>query len=157
MLALCGDAAEAQKLAGEARNIYPEGTFVNGVQVPIIMAAIALKANQPQKAVEALAPAVAFERAFGIPVYLRALALLKAGASEKAAAEFQKMVDRRGAYWGDGAVWASAYVGLARACTMAGDSVRARKAYEDFFALWRDADADAPLLVQARKEYAALR
>ena len=52
---------------------------------------------------------------------------------------------------------ALAYVGLARAAAEAGDTAGARRAYEDFFEFWKDADADAPLLVEAQKEYAALR
>ena len=70
------------------------------------------------------------------------------------AAEFQRIIDHRGAYWG--ANYPLAYVGLARAATLAGDSAKAKTAYEEFFALWKDADADLPILAEARKEYAAL-
>ena len=50
-----------------------------------------------------------------------------------------------------------AHLGLARAATVSGDTAAARKSYQDFFALWKDADQDLPILVQARKEYEALR
>jgi hypothetical protein len=35
--------------------------------------------------------------------------------------------------------------------------VRALAAYKDFFALWKDADADVPILKQAKGEYAKLQ
>ena len=40
---------------------------------------------------------------------------------------------------------------------MAGDTARARKAYQDFLALWKDADPEIPLLKQAKAEYAKLQ
>jgi len=156
MLALCGDTAQAQSLALEAHQVYPEGTFVNSIQVPVIMAALALRAGQPQKAVEALQPSASLDRAYFLPVYLRALAYLKAASAEQSIAEFQKILDRRGAYWNEGALWVAAHVGLARAYALAKNSPNARKSYEDFFALWKDADPDVPLLVEARRDYAAL-
>ncbi|HLM24458.1 MAG TPA: hypothetical protein VK274_05335, partial [Pyrinomonadaceae bacterium] len=50
-----------------------------------------------------------------------------------------------------------AYLGLGRAAAISGDTAGARKAYQDFFALWKDADPDVPVLVQARKEYEQLK
>ncbi len=52
---------------------------------------------------------------------------------------------------------ALSYVGLARAAVLNGDTAGARKAYQDFFALWKDADADLPVVTQARKEYEQLK
>jgi hypothetical protein len=49
-----------------------------------------------------------------------------------------------------------AQLGLARAYVMAGDKANAKKAYEAFFVTWKDADSDLPMLVAAKKEYAAL-
>jgi hypothetical protein len=43
---------------------------------------------------------------------------------------------------------------LARALSLSGDAAGARKAYEDFFALWKDADSDLPILIEAKSEYA---
>jgi len=45
---------------------------------------------------------------------------------------------------------------LARAAALSGDTAKARKAYQDFLALWKDADPDLPILAEARKEYAAM-
>ena len=52
---------------------------------------------------------------------------------------------------------ALAHVGLARAYVLAGDTAKAKSAYQDFFALWKDADPDIPILQQAKAEYAKLR
>jgi len=65
------------------------------------------------------------------------------------------MVDRKAANWGP--EYPAAQVGLARAAKLAGDTTRAKKTYEQFFAFWKDADPDIPLLLQAGKEYAALK
>jgi eukaryotic-like serine/threonine-protein kinase len=87
--------------------------------------------------------------------YIRGLALLAENNSVDAAAVFQQMIDHKAANWSPS--YAAAHVGLARAAKSMGDTARARKAYEDFFAFWKDADPDIPLLLQARKEYAALQ
>ncbi len=52
--------------------------------------------------------------------------------------------------------YAQAQLGLARAYAMGGDKAEAKKAYEAFFTTWKNADADLPMLVAAKKEYAAL-
>jgi predicted Zn-dependent protease len=55
------------------------------------------------------------------------------------------------------ALYALSYVGLARAYALTGDTAKARTAYQDFFALWKDADPDVPILIAAKSEYAKLR
>ena len=81
------------------------------------------------------------------------MAYLRTGKAAEAATEFQKIVDHRGANWGPR--YPLAYLGLARAAAQAGDSSRARKVYQDFLTLWKDADPDIPALIEAKKEYAA--
>lgn len=73
----------------------------------------------------------------------------------EAAAEFQKILDHKGAYWGR--LYPLAYVGLARAAVLSGDIAKAKKAYQDFLVLWKDADSDLPILAEARKEYGELK
>jgi tetratricopeptide (TPR) repeat protein len=90
----------------------------------------------------------------GAGAFVRGLVLQRTGQSRDAADVFQDMVDGRGANWGP--EYAAAHVGLARAAASAGDAVRAKRAYEDFFALWKGADPDIPLLIDARTEYASL-
>jgi cytochrome c-type biogenesis protein CcmH/NrfG len=50
-----------------------------------------------------------------------------------------------------------AQVYLARAYAAEGDTAKARTAYQDFFATWKDADAGLPLLTAAKAEYAKLQ
>jgi hypothetical protein len=74
--------------------------------------------------------------------------------SVEAASEFRKIVDHKGATFGPR--YPLAYVGLARAAVQAGDTNGAKKSYEDFFALWKDADPDIRVLIEAKREYASL-
>jgi eukaryotic-like serine/threonine-protein kinase len=99
-LATCGDAAQAEKRVGETSKLFPNGPLWNAVQLPAIRAAIALKRDQPAHAVELLAAASPYERAYPEAVYLRGLAYLGLRESAKAAAEFEKILDHKGANWG---------------------------------------------------------
>jgi eukaryotic-like serine/threonine-protein kinase len=87
-------------------------------------------------------------------VYRRGLGWLRQGNGAEAAAEFQKILDHRGRNWLP--QYSLAFVGMARASALVGDTAKARRDYEDFFAIWKEADPDVPILIQARKEYAAL-
>jgi hypothetical protein len=89
------------------------------------------------------------------PVYVRGEALLAAHLGSEAAAEFQKILDHRGIVLNE-PIGALAHLGLGRAYALQGDTPRSRAAYQDFFTLWRDADADIPILHQAKAEYAKL-
>jgi tetratricopeptide (TPR) repeat protein len=133
------------------------------VQLPEIRAAIELQRGQPAKAVELLASASPYERAYPEAVYLRGLAYLRLRKGVEAAAEFQKILDHKGASWGStwlhpnwGLYYSISYLGLARASELAGDTPNARKAFQDFFALWKDADQNLPILIEAKRDYAAL-
>jgi len=159
-LAMCGDAAQAEKLAAGTSKLFPNGTIWNAVQLPEIRAAIALNRDQPAKSVELLASASPYERSYLGAVYLRGLAYLRLHKGAEAAAEFQKIVDHKGANWGAtwvhpywGQFYSLSYLGLARASALAGDLAKARKAFQDFFQLWRDADPDIPILKSAKAEY----
>jgi serine/threonine protein kinase len=163
-LAMCGDAAQAEKLAGETSKLFPNGTLWNAVQLTAIRAAIALKRDQPAKAVKLLASASPYERAYPVAVYLRGLAYLGLREGAEAAAEFEKIVDHKGASWGStwlypnwGLYYSLSYLGLARGSALAGDTAKARKAFQDFFALWKNADPDIPILIAAKAEYAKLQ
>ena len=105
------------------------------------------------------APGTAFFgfRMFGglYPVYVRGQAYLSAGRGEEAAAEFQKVLDHRGIVLAD-PIGALAHLQLGRAYIVSGDKIKARNAYQDFFHLWKDADADIPVLRRASAEYAKL-
>ena len=89
------------------------------------------------------------------PQYVRGQAYLKLNKGAEAAAEFQKILSHRG--WSvRGVLYPLAYVGLARGAVLQGYTAKARKAYQDFFALWKDADPDVPILIEAKKEYEKL-
>ena len=163
-LALCGDSVRAEKVAAETSKVYPNGTIWNAVQLPTIRAAIALTSDRPAKAVELLASALPYERAYPEAVYVRGLAFLRLKKGAQAAAEFHKILDHKGANWGStwqhpnwGQYYSLSFLGLARAFVLAGDTEKARKAFEDFLTLWKDADQDVPRLFEATKGYAALK
>ena len=90
-----------------------------------------------------------------LTAYVRASTLLREHKGREAAAEFQKILDHKGANWG--LAYSVSYIGLARAAVLVDDAARARKAYQDFLDLWKDADPDIPILRQAKAEYAELK
>jgi len=156
-LALCGEAAQAQRLVDESAKQYPKNTLLNGLRLPMIRAAIELQRGNAAQAIELLQPAARYEAAAEFwPQTLRGQAYLKLNRGAEAAAEFQKILDHRGEA-PLSALDPLAYLGIARASALAGDTVRSRKAYEDFFALWRNADPDIPILIEAKKEYEKLK
>jgi len=162
-LALCGDAAGAEKLAAETSKLFPNGTVWNSVQLPEIRAAIAMK-RDPARSVEVLASASPYERSYLEAAYLRGLAYLRLQKGAEAAAEFQKIVGHKGANWGAtwvhpywGQYYSLSYLGMARGLALTGDTAKAKKTFEDFFELWKDADSDIAILQDARAEYARLQ
>jgi eukaryotic-like serine/threonine-protein kinase len=163
-LGLAGDSARAGQLAAELSKRFPEDTIVQFDYLPMIRAAIALRSGEPGKAVEALAPAAPYELGhtnsaitFALyPVYLRGEAYLEAQQGAAAEVEFRKIVDHL-AVVGNEPIGALAHLGLGRAYALAGESAKAKTAYQDFFALWKNADPDVPILKQAKAEYAKLK
>ena len=89
-------------------------------------------------------------------IYLRGQAYLRLGAAAEAAVEFQKILDHRGV-GPTSPLYALAHLGVVRAYGLAGETPKSRKAYQDFFALWKDADPDIPILKEAKAEYAKLQ
>ena len=164
-LALCGDATRAQEFSDQAYAKFPLDTLGNAVGISSLRAAVELRLNRPAKAVEALQAATPYDRAYALPVHLRGLAQLRAGAATEAITEFRRLLEHTGAYrdWFNnrsvpaGLLCALSRLGIARATVPARDTVNSRRAYEDFFGLWKDADPDLPVLLEARKEYASLR
>jgi hypothetical protein len=57
---------------------------------------------------------------------------------------------------GNEPIGALAHLGLARAYSLSGNATKAKTAYQDFFTLWKDADPDVPILLQAKAEFAKL-
>ena len=96
-----------------------------------------------------------YDSARPLPPYVRALALLKDGKGAAAADEFRKARERRGRMRVN-VVFPLSRLGLGRALAATGDMTGAAAAYSEFFTLWKDADPDLPVLVQAHREFAAL-
>jgi tetratricopeptide (TPR) repeat protein len=90
------------------------------------------------------------------PQYVRAQAYAKQGNGSQAATEFKKILDNRG-WYPLSPVYALARLGYARASAQSGDTATARKAYQDFFDLWKNADATVPFVAEARQEYDKLK
>ena len=160
-LGLAGDSAQATRLAADLAKRFPEDTIVQFEYLPMIHAAVALQSGNATKAIEALAPAAPYELGSigGVtlyPVYLRGEGYLKAHQGSAAAGEFQKIVDHPGIH-PTFAAHSLAKLGLGRAYVMTGDTAKARSAYQDFLALWKDADPDIPILKEAKAEYAKLQ
>ena len=165
-LALSGDSSESQRLAGDLEKRFPEDTPVQFEYLPTLRALSALAHRAPLDAIERLQralpydfalPGTAFFAKFGglYPAYVRGQAYLEARQGREAAAEFQKVLDHRGIVYAD-PIGALAHLQMGRAYIVSGDMANAKKAYEDFLTLWKDADADIPILKQARAEYAKL-
>jgi len=156
--AASGDTARAQSLADDVAKQMPLATIENAFEIPVIRAAIELDRNNPAKALEILQPVAPFDLASGrgmISSYLRGRGYLALRQGTEAAAEFQKIVDHPGVVW-TAVTLPLARLGLARAYVAQGDTAKARVAYQDFFALWKDADPDVPILKQAKNEYSKL-
>lgn len=162
-LGLAGDSAKAQLLAGGLAKRFPKDTIVQFDYLPMISAAVALRSGNGSKAIAALVPSAPYELGqcnssltFSlVPVYLRGEAYLSANQGAAAASEFQKIVDHAGVV-GNEPIGGLAHLGLARAHASSGDHAKAKAAYQDFFAIWKSADPDAPLLSKAKAEYARL-
>jgi tetratricopeptide (TPR) repeat protein len=163
-LGLAGDSVLATRVADDLDKRLPEDTIVQFDYLPMIHAAVALHNGAAEKALAVLAPASPYELGAAsqnlnfllYPVYLRGEANLAAKQGTAAAAEFQKILDHPGVVLNE-PISALAQLGLARAYAMAGDPGKAKTAYQDFLALWKDADSEILILKQAKAEYAKLK
>ncbi len=159
-LARAGQSDQAEKIAAKLDAEFPRSTKVQNYWLPSIRAAIALQQKNAAKAIELLEVTAPYELGGGeslmYPVYLRGEAYLKLGRGHEAAGEFQKIIDHPGVVL-NFVIGPLARLQLARAAAMSGDTAAARKAYEQFFALWKDADADLPVLKAAKAEYQRLK
>jgi eukaryotic-like serine/threonine-protein kinase len=153
-LASAGDVAQAEALAAKLDQLFPEDTFKQKVLLPIVRSIIERKRGNNLKAVDVLAPVTQYPN--GAVSYHRGQACLAAREYANAAAEFEKVIDHRG--WPEWELFAPlSQLGLAQAYALQGDKDESRKAYDVFFTIWKDADADIPILKQAKVDYAKLQ
>ncbi|MCC6163590.1 MAG: protein kinase [Acidobacteria bacterium] len=154
-LALCGR-TDLDPVIRSLRRAQPDSTVLTHGWLPAIDGATALARRRPIEAIAALHDAARYDGAAeSWPTYVRGLALLQAGEAADAEAAFARIVDQPGrALWFPLAPLSR--LGIARARRLAGDNEGARRAYDQFFTTWKDADADLPVIVAARQEYARL-
>jgi len=155
-LALTGEDVRAAKFADEVAQKRPFDTLVQFVEVPLVKAQIELNHGNPGKAIDLLDSALVYARASSGVLYVRGNAFLKARRGSDAVQAFQRLLDMKNVITVD-PVMPLAKMGLARAYVMAGDKARARVAYQDFLAIWKDADPDIPVLRDVKAEYAKLQ
>jgi tetratricopeptide (TPR) repeat protein len=156
-LAVCGEFRQMQAITDELVKRYPKHTLFIKVFLPLIQARAEMYRGNAAQAIQLLETTRPYEGAAPFQItYLRAQAYLSQRKGTEAATEFQKILDHRG--WQPASpLYPLAHLGLARTATLNGDTATARKAYQDFFALWKDADPDIPILQEARREYEKLK
>jgi predicted Zn-dependent protease len=153
-------------LADDLQKQFPLNTTLNNYWLPVVRAYIEIRGGHPAQALTFLQAAGPYDLAFPLPQYseggtlyppyVRGQAYLALHQGKEAATEFQKFVDHR-AIVANSPLASLAHLGLARAQAVQGDAAKARSAYQDFFALWKDADPDIPILKEAKAEYAKLQ
>ena len=148
-----GEGTQAEGLAAKLDRLRPEDTFMQKISLPQIRSVIERERGDAVKAADLLTPATQFPS--GMVLYHRAQAYLAAGEYAKAEADFERAIAHRG--WPEWELFAPlAQFGLARTYAMQGEREKSRKAYDDFFTTWKDADPDIPILRQAKAEYKKL-
>ncbi len=163
-LARVGDIARAKAMVEQLEKSDPLNTVLKLFWLPTLKAAIELNGGNSAQALVFLEAAAPYELGEPPPVqegtlypaYLRGQAYLAAHNGSAAATEFRKLLDHRGIVI-NFPLGALAHLGLARAHALSGDTTKARAAYQDFFALWKEADPDIPILKEARAEFAKLQ
>ncbi|MFZ1159901.1 MAG: tetratricopeptide repeat protein, partial [Candidatus Sulfotelmatobacter sp.] len=161
-LAMIGDVQKSEAIIASVEHDFPENHFIQTLAIPEARAAQLLDKNQLSEALNTLEIVRPHELGTGprgggaTPIFLRGLIYLKMRDGVKAAAEFQRILDHLGAA-GFSPEYPLARLNLGRAYTLQGDNAKARTAYQDFFAAWKDADPDIPILKTAKTEYEKLK
>jgi eukaryotic-like serine/threonine-protein kinase len=161
---LAGDSAQATQLAKDLNGSFPQDTVIQLNYLPTIRAALELHDQNPAMAVQLLAPTAPYESGItaldgGLsfyPVYVRGEAYLAAKRGPAAQAEFKKILDHSGIVQNE-PIGALAQLEFGRACALTADRQRSLAAYRGFLELWRNADADVPILKRAKAEYEKLQ
>lgn len=158
-IAMTGDSARAQAVRDDLSRRFPEDTAMQNILLPSLLATIEYGRGNFAKTIDLLQPVTLYEMSSVAsldPAYLRGMAYLKLNKGAEAAAEFQKIIDHRGVV-GTSITGPLAHLGVARARAMQNDTAGARTEYQNFLAIWKDADPDLPIFKQAQAEYAKLK
>jgi tetratricopeptide (TPR) repeat protein len=160
-LAIAREDQKAAAVADEIQRTHPNDTMAVNVAAPMIRAIVALRRANPAKA----DPAKAIDLINGVALYARGstgvfftrgLAYEMLGRYPEARQDFQKVIDLK-ARGGPDPVYVVAQLELGRLSQKEGDAPKARIAYQNFLADWKDADPDLPLLKEVKAEYARLQ
>jgi DNA-binding winged helix-turn-helix (wHTH) protein/tetratricopeptide (TPR) repeat protein len=156
--AMCGDIQGARASLDEMIRRRPNSTYVNGLTKPLVEAAIEYQRGNFPGAIDKLQSVQSgFESASEFRIqYIRGLAYLKMKKGPEAVVEFNKILHHRGEA-PFSPLYPLAYLGMARAQVLTGDLDSARQNYEWFLEIWKNADPDLKPLVEAKREYEAIR
>ena len=154
--ALAGGEAQARRLIEDVSRRRPLDTRFQTMLVPVVQAILFMNHGEAAKAVEVLKAGEPYDKGTSDIHFTRGRAYLLNHQPAQAAQEFQAVLNLRGAYIGD-PLMGLAQLYLARAYAQQNDGAKARPAYQDFLALWKDADPDIPILKEAKTEYAKLQ
>jgi serine/threonine protein kinase/tetratricopeptide (TPR) repeat protein len=154
--ALTGNDGAALRMVDDLSRKRPQDNWFQSMYLPAIRARIELNHGNGAKAVELLKSAPSYDKGDAEILSLRGLAFLQNHQAQDAEREFQSAMKLKNQGWQNPSCWLSQLY-LARAYAMQGDTAKARATYQDFFVMWKDADADLPLLTAAKSEYAKLQ
>ena len=154
--ALAGDETQARRLMENVSRRRPLDTRFQTMLIPVVQAILFLNHAEAAKAIDMLKAGEPYDKGTTDIHLTRGRAYLLNHQPAQAAQEFQAVLNLRGAYIGD-PLMGLAQLYLARAYAQQNDAAKARAAYQDFLALWKDADQDIPVLKEAKAEYAKLQ
>ncbi len=157
--AYCGDTNRSQALVDELLRLYPRDTIIVSIILPMIKAQIEKSRGNSEEAQRLSESSRRYDLSTVLGYrsnFLRGLIYLEQRKGPEASKEFQQILNTklRDPY---SPFYPLAHLGLARAAAIAGDAATSRTRYQDFFAMWKDADPDSPVLLQAKKEYEELQ
>ena len=155
-LAIAGDNKRPLELASLETRDHPQDTLIQAVYVPVLQALVALNTGDAKKAIELMKPALPYDKAILVSMYVRGMAYLKVGDGANAAGEFQKILALSN-YAPAEPLMPFSRLGLARAYALQGDTAKAKSTYQDVLGLWKDADPGLPVVTQVKAEYAKLQ
>ena len=153
--ALAGVSDRSRQIAGALNSEFPDDTFVQDIYLPTVRAAMALAQHDSGTAVKELDRTSPYELGLAgglLPVYVRGSAYLAQHDGARAVGEFQKVLDHSGVNVAS-AIGPLSRLQMARAQMLAGNRDAAKAAYAQFFDAWKSADADIPVLKEARSEF----
>jgi eukaryotic-like serine/threonine-protein kinase len=151
-----GDLGPARRVVAEISESGTRNTISLYLDRPMLQAMIDLKTGKPAEAVKDIEPAQKYQmRDYGVPL-LRAAAETEAGMLDKAADDYRLVLANPGHF----PVWPGhsfTHLYLARVLVRQRKLDEARAEYRTFLEIWKNADVDVPLLIQAKEEYAKIQ